>query len=317
MNSSVVMKQESIEWGLQAGSAQEVASSDSEIQEASSSEGESELSSDSAPSDFEIATGQPHCRRPGDSPLHEAPATRKLPQVEREARKTQLRKPLVKEKSDRPDYTHKTELETFEALRPRGLRLQRYGFLEGVDLVGQIPDSGFWPKKFSPLVIALDDLAECSKQDRAAIVSRMAIPMEDNVQPQQEVELGWLSSEIPLCDIPVTSPLSRRFGIGQGEKVGCVDDFSESSVNATVEAGECPRPHTLDVVAGLILECMSLRNDAGAWVIRTFDLKNAHRQCYVSVASLKNSHIGVLDPPHVSIAVWECQECSLIPSDRS
>eukprot|EP00438_Fugacium_kawagutii_P016214 Skav224064 [mRNA] locus=scaffold534:600305:604852:- [translate_table: standard] len=175
-------------------------------------------------------------------------------------------------------------------------------FLHGVDLVGSIPDSGLWPKKFTPAVMTMGDLSDSSRRDRCAIGSRMSVPMEPSVaaavweQTQQEVKLGWLSEEIPLSAIPLADPISRRFGIQQGPKVRCIDDFTESSVNLTVESGESPRPHTLDVVAGLILECMHVKDAMGPWAIRTFDLKNAYRQCYMSTKSLEYSCIGALDP---------------------
>ena len=56
-----------------------------------------------------------------------------------------------------------------------------------------------------------------------------------------------LSTIPPDPDMPV----SKRFGVVQGSKVRCVDDFTGSSVNLAVQSCESPRPHTLDVVAGL------------------------------------------------------------------
>ena len=43
--------------------------------------------------------------------------------------------------------------------------------------------------------------------------------------------------------IPSHYPLSRRFGVVQGEKTRCMDDFSRSHVNACVQAPK-PQSHT-------------------------------------------------------------------------
>ena len=53
-----------------------------------------------------------------------------------------------------------------------------------------------------------------------------------------------------------TYPLSKRFGVVQGEKIRCVDDFSRSGVK---------KPHTLDVLAGLCLELMGSCQARYSW----------------------------------------------------
>ena len=91
-------------------------------------------------------------------------------------------------------------------------------------------------------------------------------------------------------------PVSKRFGVVQGAKVRCVDDFTGSSVNLAVQSCESPRPHTLDVVAGLLSILMGKSKRTNAWAGRVFDLKGAYRQCYIHEDSWKHSFIGVYDP---------------------
>ena len=71
-----------------------------------------------------------------------------------------------------------------------------------------------------------------------------------------EVNSGLLEGPINLKDIPLDCPLSRWFGIQQGAKVRCIDDFSRSSVNSCVQTCEskashdrcfCSNVRTLDV----------------------------------------------------------------------
>ena len=81
--------------------------------------------------------------------------------------------------------------------------------------------------------------------------------------------------------IPSHYPLSRRFGVVQGEKTRCVDDFSRSHVNACVQATEAPKPHTVD---------------AEGWCVRTLDLKDAYRQCAIATSSFPFPHIIVREP---------------------
>ena len=86
--------------------------------------------------------------------------------------------------------------------------------------------------------------------------------------------------------------MSRRFGIQQGHKIRCIDDFSRSAVNSAVQTSESPKPHTVDVFAALCVYAMSqLQGDD--WLGRTFDLVGAYRQCAIHPGSHKYAHIVV------------------------
>ena len=71
-------------------------------------------------------------------------------------------------------------------------------------------------------------------------------------QTLQEVSKGEAEGPFSLSDIDADIPLSRRFGVRQGEKIRCVDDFSWSGINAAAQPTESPRPQTLDMVAAMI-----------------------------------------------------------------
>ena len=107
---------------------------------------------------------------------------------------------------------------------------------------------------------------------------------------------GLLEGPISLDLIPSTYPLSRRFGIQQGAKIRCIDDFSMSSVNACVQSCESPKPHTLDVFAAMCAHVMSVMDGSTLWKGRTFDLTGAYRQCAVHPESYQHSHIMVVEP---------------------
>ena len=108
--------------------------------------------------------------------------------------------------------------------------------------------------------------------------------------------------------IPSHYPLSRRFGVVQGEKTRCVDDFSRSHVNACVQVTEAPKPHTVDVLASLLMQAMTTCPDAEGWCVRTLDLKDAYRQCAIATSSFAFSHIVVREPSTGLPKVFKIQD---------
>ena len=116
------------------------------------------------------------------------------------------------------------------------------------------------------------------------------------MQTLDEVRSGMIEGPFDVELIPLSSRISRRFGVKQNEKVRCVDDFTGSSVNCSIQTHETPRPHTLDIVGGLMSLCMGCPGNGSSWQGRVFDLKSAYRQCAISPASLPFSYIGVYDP---------------------
>ena len=82
----------------------------------------------------------------------------------------------------------------------------------------------------------------------------------------------------------------------QGEKTRCVDDFSRSHVNSCVQVTEAPKPHTVDVLASLLMQAMTSSPNTEGWCVRTLDLKDAYRQCAIATSSFAFSHIVVREP---------------------
>ena len=82
----------------------------------------------------------------------------------------------------------------------------------------------------------------------------------------------------------------------QGEKTRCVDDFSRSHVNSRVQVTEAPKPHTIDVLASLVMQSMATTAGSEPRCVRTLDLKDAYRQCAVATSSFRFSHIVVREP---------------------
>ena len=99
----------------------------------------------------------------------------------------------------------------------------------------------------------LVELLEISERDKVAVLTRVANsinPTPDNTvwdKTIDEVNKGWLKGPLNPNGVPDHCPLSRRFGVVQGPKVRCVDDYTRSSVNLAVQVAESPKPQTIDV----------------------------------------------------------------------
>ena len=173
--------------------------------------------------------------------------------------------------------------------------------LEGTSLIGETDTTGLWPAKFVPATVSEIELYEISTRERESICSKVKdTPSETDKdvwhKTLEEVDKGWLVGPFDPKQIPVHYPLSRRFGVVQGEKTRCVDDFSRSDVNSCVQVTEAPKPHTVDVLASLLMQAMTSSPNTEEWCVRTLDLKDAYRQCAISTSSFPFSHIVVREP---------------------
>ena len=178
---------------------------------------------------------------------------------------------------------------------------------EGTDLVGCTPKTGLWPSKFQPATITVAELHDVACKERDGLHEQFSGFAKAGLQGEvwrktmEEVESGVLEGPIPLERIDVECPLSRRFGIQQGSKVRCIDDFSRSSINSCVQTTESPKPHTIDVFASLCAHLMGGGNNQGPWAGRTFDLVGAYRQCAIKPSSRKYAHIMVQKPDSLDL----------------
>ena len=187
---------------------------------------------------------------------------------------------------------------------------------EGVDLVGDVPETHMLPKKFTPALLTregLDAQSAMMRKGRRELASSSGHQSLDNEvwrQTLKEVEAGWLDGPVSLESIPITSPISRRFGLVQKDKTRLIDDFSASGVNACVSVYETPSLHTVDVVSALMAYWSSESHGAGSssgLQIRTYDLSSAYRQLALSSRGRDCAYIAVFDPCKKQTAYFACR----------
>ena len=173
--------------------------------------------------------------------------------------------------------------------------------IAGVSLTGDIPPTGIFDPCFKPAEMSVQKLRERSSSDRLAAFysARSSGDAEiDRIvfdKTQLEVEQGWARGPIALAELPDNAVVSRRFGLRQSSKVRLVDDMSGSSVNATVQATESPKPHGVDFIAALALAMV--KQSFGQQVLgRTFDMKSAYKQMAVSPSDLWAAFVAIYNP---------------------
>ena len=175
-------------------------------------------------------------------------------------------------------------------------------FCEGSRLTGQMERTGLWPSKVTPATVTEQELHVQAKMQRAALTYGQVVFFDDEIagavweQTLAEVAKGELDGPLDLSQVPDHYPLSRRFGVKQNDKIRCVDDFSWSGINSAAQPLESPKPHTLDVIGGMMLAVMNQSPPGLQWLARSFDLKSAYRQCAVHPDARRFSYIVVGDP---------------------
>ena len=131
-------------------------------------------------------------------------------------------------------------------------------FCDGATLTGPTFETGLWPKQFTPATLTEGELRQQAVAQRYGLTYDQVVFFNEEIaqsvwqQTLDEVTKGELEGPLPLAEIPSDIPLSKRFGVEQGGKIRCVDDFSASGINAAAQPLESPKPHTLDVVAGML-----------------------------------------------------------------
>lgn len=66
----------------------------------------------------------------------------------------------------------------------------------------------------------------------------------------------------------------------------------------------CPKPHTLDVVAGMMCAVMGKGPHVQPWLARSFDLKSVHRQYALHPWSRQFAYIIVGDPNTLTLKAF-------------
>ena len=161
-----------------------------------------------------------------------------------------------------------------------------------------MPASGIFETKFKPADMSVAQLRNLSFAERTKNFYSSRSSGDDEVDKVvyektiEEVSAGWATGPFSLKDLPEQCILSRRFGLRQTSKIRLIDDLSGSSVNASVQTVESPKPHTTDVVASVVLEL--LKHCKTSLLGRAFDLKSAYRQLGIHKDSLWAAYVVFL-----------------------
>ena len=187
--------------------------------------------------------------------------------------------------------------------------LQRYGYPDpsvvslmkhGVDLEGQVPTSGVFPPSFRPAGKSLDMIAQEAPSLRKSAIEEASKPSPHDeiiAEKTREEELkGWVSEPMDPASLQDDALINRRFAIIQKGKPRVIDDCSASSLNASVQKTESPKPQSTDLLGSLCLAMLEKFPADTAFEGKCVDLKSAYRQVPVSDQSLKYSNICYYDP---------------------
>ena len=176
----------------------------------------------------------------------------------------------------------------------------------GFDLVGELPESGgVLPQKFVPATMAVAELSSNAARARFALKGSNASSGDPDLDTKlyqktlDEVDKGWLRGPLEWADLESNAVVSKRFGLQQGEKLRPIDDYSMSSVNATVTAKDQATADNVDVICAMLLQLMAGLRERGKSTVlraRSFDLAAAYRQLCVAPTSKPFSYICVYNP---------------------
>ena len=162
----------------------------------------------------------------------------------------------------------------------------------GFSLVGKLPESGVFKRKFRPASLLEEDLRSCASRARAALIASVQ-PADNPVvdtgvlsATQKEVAAGFVTGPVDPGSLPHDATLTRRFGVIQEEadgapKVRPIDDYRASHVNDSVSQSEQVPVHSLDVVAAMISGWIRLAKDVGGvqdMTAKCWDLHAAYKQ---------------------------------------
>ena len=121
---------------------------------------------------------------------------------------------------------------------------------QGSQLIGEVPTTCMLPGKFPPALSTPEEVHDNAKRMRLLMNAEAAGSGDDDIDRivwekiMEEVEKGWLAGPLQEHEVPVQSPISRRFGLKQKKgKVRRIDDFPESGVNGCVTAVESRITH--------------------------------------------------------------------------
>ena len=128
----------------------------------------------------------------------------------------------------------------------------------GFPVAGAYPATGVFPPSVRSASTSIQDLWRSCKEVQSKIMERRRGAEDGDLDAQvhaatlKEVERGWLSGPHTASDLDKRLGRwvpSRRFGVRQGDKVRCIDDFAASGINDALSAVETVDPDGLDRIA--------------------------------------------------------------------
>ena len=192
--------------------------------------------------------------------------------------------------------------------------------VHGFDLVGRLPESGFFKKRYKPATLLETDLRAGAARARTATLATVCASDDPVIDAGvlkatlKEVDAGYVEGPIPESDLPTEATLTRRFGVVQGEvdgepKVRPIDNYRTSKVNAAVSQSEQVTVHTLDVVAGMLSSWLAKARELKVQVplaAKTWDLKTAYKQLALSDAAYQcDSFFVIFDPRYKKASIFK------------
>ena len=176
----------------------------------------------------------------------------------------------------------------------------------GFDLVGEIPHAGGrLPAKLVPATLSVDELSTNACRARQALRYGRGASGDESMDQQlydktlEERSKGWLVGPLLWDELEDSAVVSRRFGLWQGAKLRPIDDYSMSSINATVTSKDQATADNVDTICAMFLsfiEELSNKGRTASLLSRSFDLSAANRQLCVSADSRPFSYICVYNP---------------------
>ena len=123
-----------------------------------------------------------------------------------------------------------------------------------------MPKTGLFEPIANPIGMLPETLDLMSRDISNRTFERIMTSSDSNLEDelfevtQDEVERGWLSEEVPICDLPEDAIVNPRFAIKQGQKLRAIDDYTFSGVNACVGCYEKVYLQGVDDILSLALE---------------------------------------------------------------
>ena len=130
-------------------------------------------------------------------------------------------------------------------------------FTLGFPLIGMFPETGVFPQARRDPLRTEDELKMATESIREEVLAATG-PGEDPDMDttvyeatMEEVKRGWLTGPLTISQLSAVDGWipSKRFGVRQGEKVRCIDDYALSRINSAHGSRESINPADIDAIA--------------------------------------------------------------------